>query len=558
MKRKTKIILVGCAAAAALAVYFLQPANNEDQTTPTFTVAEGPLTIGITSSGSIQSRDKITLRSELEGNNTIIWVIDEGVNVKAGDLLLEFDSAALVTKRNDQEITAATAEGNLIISEEKLEVTKGDCDANLLEREVALTLAKMSFEKYEKGDYPQQKRDYEAAIALADEEMKRALEKLEWSQRLAKEGFLTRTELQADELALRRKEIDLEMARTKMNVLTNYTLLQQRATHESDVRKATRALARTKWQNKSIMRQVETEIVQRTRERDRATNRLAELNFQISKSKIFAPTNGVVLYASTVQIARRRWWTRPLAVGETAVQRQELIYIPLDTGMIVELMVPEASLNKLELGMAANVKVDAFPDRVFHGKLAKIGILPDGQSAQLNPDLKMYKCELECDFSDVVIRPGMSCDVELVKHSYDKVLYCPMQCVTRIDGVPHVYVQENGQWTPRKVEVGLDNNRMIHIVSGVSAGDVVMLAPPVKEEKNNALTENAEKPPPDDKPGGDDKPSAAPSGRLPRDRRPPPKPVGRSPRDRRPPQSGRAVAPRPPPSTEPVKATDGQ
>ena len=486
MKKNKKIILLGCAAAVALAVYFLRPKKNEDLTTPTFTVAEGPLTIGITSSGSIQSRDKITLRSELEGNNTIIWVIDEGVNVKAGDLLLEFDSAALVTKRNDQEITAATTEGNLIISEEKLEVTKGDCDANLLEREVALTLAKMSFEKYEKGDYPQQKRDYEASIALADEEVKRAAEKYEWSQRLAKEGFLTGTELQADELALRRKE--------------------QRATHESDVRRATRALARTKWQNKSIIRQVETEIVQRTRERDRATNRLAELDFQISKSKIFAPTNGVVLYASTVQIARRRWWTRPLAVGETAVQRQELIYIPLDTGMIVELMVPEASLNKLELGMSANVKVDAFPDRVFHGKLAKIGILPDGQSAQLNPDLKMYKCELECDFSDVVIRPGMSCDVELVKHSYDKVLYCPMQCVTRIDGVPHVYVQKDGQWAPRAVEVGLDNNRMMHIISGVSVGDVVMLAPPVKEEKNKPLTESAEKPPPDDKPPADDKP----------------------------------------------------
>ena len=536
MKRKTKIVLIGCAAAAALAVYFLRPTDNQDQTVPTFTIAEGPLTIGITSSGSIQSRDKVTLRSELEGNNTIIWVIDEGVNVKAGDLLLEFDSAALVTKRNDQEITAATAEGNLIISEEKLEVTKGDCDANLLEREVALTLAKMSFEKYEKGDYPQQARDYEAAIALADEEMKRALEKLEWSQRLAKEGFLTRTELQADELALRRKEIDLEMARTKMSVLTNYTLLQQRATHETDVRRATRALARTKWQNKSILRQVETEIVQRTRERDRATNRLAELNFQISKSKIFAPTNGVVLYASTVQIARRRWWTRPLAVGETAVQRQELSYIPLDTGMIVELMVPEASLNKLELGMAANVKVDAFPDRVFHGKLAKIGILPDGQSAQLNPDLKMYKCELECDFSDVVIRPGMSCDVELVKHSYDKVLYCPMQCVTRIDGVPHVYIQENGQWVPRKVEVGLDNNRMIHIVSGVSLGDVVMLAPPVKEEKNDTPKDSAEKQPPDDKPP----PSADKSPRERSDGDAPRKPVGRPPRERRTPPPPKA------------------
>ncbi len=483
MTRKKKIIwsVVGLAIAGAIVAFSFGGSSDEEASTPTFTVAEGPLTIGITSSGSIQSKDKVILKSELEGNNTVIWVVEEGVNVKEGDLLLEFDSADLVNKRNEQEITVATTEGNLVISEEKLEVTKGDCDANLLEREVDLTLAKMALEKYEKGDYPQTAREYETDIAIADEEMKRAAEKLEWSHRLAKEGFLTRTELQADELALRQKEIKLEMSKTKMNVLTNYTLIQQRATHESAVRKATRALARTKWQNKSIIRQVETEIIQRTRERDRATNRLAELNFQISKSKIFAPTNGIILYASTVQIARRRYWIRPLAVGENAVQRQELIYIPLDAGMVVELMVPEASLNKLEIGMPANVKVDAFPDKVFRGKLSKIGILPDGQSASLNPDLKMYKCELECDFSNVVIRPGMSCDIELIKQSYDKVLYCPMQCVTRINGVPSVYIQDGKEWKPHPVETGLDNNRMIHIVKGLKKGDVVMMAPPVKE-----------------------------------------------------------------------------
>lgn len=486
MMRRKKIILLLLILVllGGLSTFLFRGKSVEEETTPTFAIAEGPMTIGITSSGSVQSRDKVTLRSELEGNNVVIWVVDEGVNVKAGDLLLEFDSAALVDKRNEQEITAATAEGNLIIAEEKLEVTKGDCDANLLEREVDLTLAKMNLEKYEKGDYPELVRESDSNIAIADEELQRASEKLEWSQRLAKEGFLTRTELQADQLALHQKEIKLEMERSKMNVLTNYTVLQQRATHESAVRKATRALARTKWQNKSIIRQVETEIVQRTRERDRATNRLAELNFQISKSKIYAPTNGVILYASTVQIARRRFWMRPLAVGETAVQRQELIYIPLDTGMIVELMVPEASLNKLEVGMAANVKVDAFPDKVFKGTLAKIGILPDGQSASLNPDLKMYKCELECDFSDVVVRPGMSCDVELIKHAYDKTLYCPMQCVTRVDGVSTVYVQNGKEWKATPVEVGLDNNRMIRILKGVKKGDVVMLAPPVKESKD--------------------------------------------------------------------------
>ena len=480
LKKKWFWIVVVALVAAAVAAWFFGGGDGSDETTPVFTVAEGPLTIGITASGSVQSRDKVVLRSELEGRNTILWVVEDGVSVKTGDLLVEFDAAALVEKRNDQEITANTAHGNLIIAEERLEVTKGECEGNLLEREVTLDLAKMALEKYEKGDFPEEKRQREADIALADEELQRAAEKLDWSRKLAKEGFLTRTELQADELALRRKEIDLEMAKTKMNVLTNYTVHQQRATLQSDVRKATRAVTRTQWQNKSQIRQGETEIVQRSREYYRATNRLAELNFQISKSKIYAPTNGIVLYSST---AKRRWWENPLAAGESAVQRQELIYIPLDEGMIIEIMVPEASLNKLEAGMAATVKVDAFPDQVFNGKLSKIGILPDAQSTRLNPDLKMFKCELECDFRDAVVRPGMSCDIELVKETYAKAVYCPIQCVVRIDGDAYVYVQDGSEWILRKVEVGLDNNRMIHILKGVEPGEIIMTAPPVQEEK---------------------------------------------------------------------------
>ena len=134
--------------------------------------------------------------------------------------------------------------------------------------------------------------------------------------------------------------------------------------------------------------------------------------------------------------------------------------------------------------MPAHVKIDAFPGRLFDGRLVKIGILPDGQSSQLNPDLKLYKCEIECDFRDAVIRPGMSCDVELVKESYDQALYIPVQCVVRVEGVPRVYVKEKNEWKPRNVRVGLDNNRMIHILNGLRAGEEVMLAPPVKEEKS--------------------------------------------------------------------------
>ncbi|HQL50493.1 MAG TPA: HlyD family efflux transporter periplasmic adaptor subunit [Kiritimatiellia bacterium] len=487
---KKRLIIGALVAALAVTAWLLtRKGGTSGEQVPVFAVQRGPLTIAVTSGGSIQSRDKVVISSELEGNNTVIWVINEGVTVQPGDLLLEFDASDLVEKRNEQEIAVANAEANLIIAEEKLGITEGDCEAALLDREVDQMLANMALEKYQKGDYPQQVRQYEADIALADEELKRADEKLEWSERLAKEGFLTRTELQADDLALQRKKLDLEMSMTKMNVLTNYTVLQQRSTLESSRRRAERALARVKWQNKASLRQVETEVNARTRERDRATNRLEELNFQISKSKIYAPTNGMILYASTVQIASRKWWIKPLEVGSMAVERQELIYIPLESGMVVEVMIPEASLNKIDTGMPARVKVDAFPGRVFDGRLVKIGILPDGQSAQLNPDLKLYKCEIECDFKDVTIRPGMSCDVELIKEAYEDALYVPVQCVVRVEGVPRVYVNDDGEWVPRIVRVGLDNNRMIHVLEGVRAGEEVMLAPPVKEQKQEETKE---------------------------------------------------------------------
>ena len=498
-KGYTKGIVFGCVALAVAGLFIAFGTRKaKDETIPTAKVKEGELTISVSSSGSIQSRDKVILTSELEGNNTVIWVVDEGVKVSEGDLLIEFNSSELLEKHKEQEIIVANAESSVEITEERQVITKGDCDAASLDAEVELMLAKMEQEKYQDGDYPQQLRQFESDILLAEERVERAKEKVTGSKRLADANFLTRTELQADELELKARKIDLEMAETKLYVLTNYTVRQQKATLEGRERRADRAVARVAWQNKATLRQVESELRARTREYERSTNRLAELSFQLSKSKIYAPTNGIILYASTVQIARRQWWVRPLAVGGTAVQRQELIYIPLESGMVVEVMIPEASLTKIGVGMLAKVKIDAFPGLVFDGHLVKIAILPDGQSAQLNPDLKLYKCEIECDFKSVAIRPGMSCDVELIKETYEKAIYVPVQCVVREEGKPVVYVNQNGKWEPRPVEVGFDNNRMIHILGGLRPGEEVMMAPPIKENmaRPAEVEEEKEKPPP--------------------------------------------------------------
>jgi HlyD family secretion protein len=125
------------------------------------------------------------------------------------------------------------------------------------------------------------------------------------------------------------------------------------------------------------------------------------------------------------------------------------------------------------------VTVDALAERAFTGKVVKIAMLPDAQMVWLNPDLKIYTTEVHIDGDNSDLRTGMSCRASIVIDQYDDVVYVPVQAVVRIGEQPTVYVVKDGKDEPRDVEIGLDNNRMVHIISGLEPGERVQLAPPL-------------------------------------------------------------------------------
>jgi HlyD family secretion protein len=158
-------------------------------------------------------------------------------------------------------------------------------------------------------------------------------------------------------------------------------------------------------------------------------------------------------------------------------ERQELIYLPTAQSMLAEVKIHESSLKKVKIGMPARVTVDAVPNRVFMGRVAKIAVLPDAASWWGNPDLKVYNTEVHLD-NGVDLRAGMSCRAEIVVETYERALYVPVQCVVR-EGSRTVVYKPGPEAV--KVEVGLDNNSMVRILSGVSAGDKVLLNPPLRD-----------------------------------------------------------------------------
>ncbi len=444
---------------------------------PVFIVQRGPLRISLFESGSIQSRERVIIRSEVEGRRTILFLVDEGKYVKKGDLLVELDSSGLEESRVEQQIRVANAEAQWIQSRENLLIVSNAAQASVEDAELALRFARLEKEKFEKAEYAMQLQQAEADISIALEELRRAEEKLEWSRRLMDQGYLTRTEYEADELAAKRARLTLELSQAKLNILTNYTYGQTLERLTREIAKADMTLARAKLKAVADLTQAAAMAAAAEAEYRRQKDKLDRIDEQITKCKIYAPSDGMVVYATTV--SERRWMQEPLRTGQEVVERQELIYLPATQEMMAVVQLPEANLSKLREGLPARIFVSALPGRVFTGHVARISILPNASQSWLNPDLKVYDCHVWIDSPTEGLRPGMSCRVEILIREYEDVVYVPLQCVLRVAGRPTAYVLEHGEVRPREVEIGLDNNRMVHVVRGLKAGEAVLLVPPL-------------------------------------------------------------------------------
>ena len=455
----------------------ISPGNDH----PTFSVMRGPLRINVVESGTIKAREQLVIKNEVEGKTSIIYLIPEGTQVEKGQLLVELDASGLLDQKIDQQIKVQNMEAAFVGAREDLEVVKNQAQADVDKAELAYDFAKEDLKKYREGEYPNQLKEAESKLTLAKEEATRAQEKVEWSRRLFKEKYISETELEADELTLKRKELDVELAKNNLDLLKNYTHKRALAQLESDVKQAKMALDRTVRKAKADVVQAEANLEAKRAEFERQKDKLKKVEIQIEKTKIYAPAGGQVVHATSVSGGGPRWRSaaQPLEEGQEVRERQELIYLPTTSSAKVEVAIHEANLDKVRVGLPVKVTVDALPGETFWGKVARIAPLPDAQSAWLNPDLKVYNTDIYLENNSSTLRTGMSCKAEIIIEQHEEATYIPIQAVLRVGGKPTVYVVKSNDLEPRTVEIGLDNNRMVRIISGLEPGEVVSLTPPL-------------------------------------------------------------------------------
>jgi len=374
--------------------------------------------------------------------------------------------------------------------------------------------AKMDLEKYEDekdGEYATQLRDSIAKIAIAKKEVKRTEEKYEWSDKLEKEKYISATELKSDEISWEKAKLDLELQQSQLNLLKNYTHNRTLTELKSKVKQASMALERAKRKAHADIFESEAQLKSTEAKYKSEQLILDKIIQQISKTVIYAPNAGRIIYASSTR-ASWRSSDEPLAEGESVREREELFHLPKAELLSVVANVHEANLDKVKIGSAVSIKVDAVPGEVFTGVVGKIAIMPDARMVYINPNLKVYKTEMFLD--DKVgnaggrLRTGMGCQAEVVTAHYDDAVYVPIQAVITVGTQPTVYVFENGKTNPRDVEIGEDNNRMVHILSGLTEGEQVLMTPPLSKAEVKGKRRGKGKPGQgsDGKPGGASKP----------------------------------------------------
>lgn len=486
-RQRPLLLVVALIAAVAGGVVFLKSRKPPVAQQSYFTVKRGNFPVMILEGGTLRATQELIVRSELEGTPRIISIVPEGTSVKKGDLLVELDAAGIKEKVATQDLTVQSAEASFTRAKEDLAIQKLTMDAAVKDQELRVEFAESDLEKYKEGDWPQQKKAIEARITIAEEEMQRAQDRLNWTVQLEKRGYATRDELKADQLTVKQKDLTISQAKEELRLAQKYDFPKKVRLLESTVEQTKLELLRVRQRAASTISTYEADVKSKQAQLEKQRERLGEAKEQLLLTKIFAPQEGLVVYATGSSASSGIL----IEEGATVRQKQDIIKLPDVTQMMVEIRVHESHVRQVKLGLPANVTIDSLPDKQFTGIVKKIAVLPDSSSRYYNPNLKVYTTEVWINEELTDIKPGVSGRAEIIITNLTDVLTVPIQAVTTVKGQQVCYVEKKGRHLQTPVEIGLYNDRLIEIKNGLQEGDKVLLA--ALSESESIPVEEADK-----------------------------------------------------------------
>lgn len=128
--------------------------------------------------------------------------------------------------------------------------------------------------------------------------------------------------------------------------------------------------------------------------------------------------------------------------------------------------VPEQAISKVAVGQGIALQTSAYPDRNFAGTVARI--LPS-----LNATARTLTVEADVANPNGLLKPGQFATVRITQSKPENAVMIPASAVKAEGDINKVYVVKDGAVREHLVQVGLLENDMIQIKTGIAEGDLI-------------------------------------------------------------------------------------
>jgi multidrug efflux pump subunit AcrA (membrane-fusion protein) len=197
--------------------------------------------------------------------------------------------------------------------------------------------------------------------------------------------------------------------------------------------------------------------------RDRARSRVKELEASVARMTLLAPRAGTVVHVLDRSGQKKR-------VGDSAWRQEKVLSVP-DLGvMIGEGHVDEFDAGKIAEGQKVEIRLDAYPEVPFTGRVASVG--KTIQAVSWNSPLRGLEVEIALDETDATrMRPDMRFRGHVEIGRVTGALLVPLRAIDRVEGRPAVHRLGRMGESTVPVTLGRGNDEMVEVVRGLAEGD---------------------------------------------------------------------------------------
>ncbi len=440
LSKRTFVLLAGGALVLLVALVAVIARSNASQASAnaleTAPVQRGTLVATVSATGAISPLREAQMAFSATGELTQLNV-KEGDTVKTGQVLARLDSRAL-------EFQLAQADANLTAAQVKLDQLKHPAPADVTAAQASVAAAQAALAQLQKptqNDLTMAKADLDHAKAALDQ-AQAAYDRIGG----ATNPFIA---MSPQALSLQQATSDYQRALAVFNSKINPSDSQLKQA-QSTLEQAQAQLTRLTNPSANDLQSAQANVDQARAARDLA-------KAQLDNAIIRAPFDGIVTHVDD-------------DLGSFVPAGRVLLGVADTSELRVQLNIDETDIARVKVGQDVTIGLDAYPDASIDAQVTEVAATATTVQGVVN-----YIATVSLKPTDVPVKIGMTANANIVVAKKDNVLLVPNQAVRAANNKLYVTVQTApGQTKSVEVKLGLANDQVTEVLSGLNAGDQVV------------------------------------------------------------------------------------